>query len=132
MELYDRKLYTEKLLEYVTKGLIIALTGQRRVGKSCIMRLIVSKLGDNSNNNIIYINKEKDDFDSIVSNVEFGQYVKERLQPGKENYLFVDEVQNILAKKHLEDLERYKASDFGEDSDNSPDFASRAQEPQEG
>ena len=95
MELYDRKRYTEKLLDYVTKGLIIALTGQRRVGKSCIMRLIVSKLGDNSNNNIIYINKEKDDFDSIVSNVEFGQYVKERLQPGKENYLFVDEVQNI-------------------------------------
>ena len=95
MELHDRTRYTDKLLEYVTKGLIIALTGQRRVGKSCIIKLIINKLKDNPNNNIIYINKEKSDFDNIVSNVEFGEYVNAKLQENKENFLFVDEIQNI-------------------------------------
>ncbi len=95
MELHDRKQYTEKLLQYITKGLIIALTGQRRVGKSCIIKLIINILKDNPRNNVIYINKEKSDFDNIVSNVEFGKYVKNNLNSEKDNYLFVDEVQNI-------------------------------------
>ncbi|MCR5453969.1 MAG: AAA family ATPase [Bacteroidales bacterium] len=95
MKLHDRKQYTDRLLQYVSKGLIIALTGQRRVGKSCVMRLIVNKLKENPQNNVIYINKEKSDFDYIVSNVEFGKYVKENIQSDKDNYLFVDEVQNI-------------------------------------
>ncbi|MBQ3619209.1 MAG: AAA family ATPase, partial [Bacteroidales bacterium] len=95
MELHDRPRYTDKLSEYLTKGLIIALTGQRRVGKSCIIKLIINKLKDNPNNNIIYINKEKSDFDNIVSNVEFGKYINAKLQKGKQNFLFVDEVQNI-------------------------------------
>lgn len=34
----------------------------------------------------------------------------------------VDEVQNILAKKHLEDLERYKGAGVDENSPNSTDF----------
>ena len=56
MELHDRTRYTDKLLEYVTKGLIIALTGQRRVGKSCIIKLVINRLKNNPKNNIIYIN----------------------------------------------------------------------------
>ena len=95
MELHDRTRYTDKLLEYVTKGLIIALTGQRRVGKSCIIKLVINRLKNNPKNNIIYINKEKSDFDSLVSNVEFGEYVNENIQEGKDNFLFVDEIQNI-------------------------------------
>nr|MCR5455092.1 ATP-binding protein [Bacteroidales bacterium] len=55
----------------------------------------VNKLKENPQNNVIYINKEKSDFDYIVSNVEFGNYVKENIQSDKDNYLFVDEVQNI-------------------------------------
>lgn len=41
------------------KGMVVALTGQRRVGKSCIMRCIYEKYAKDSHNNVIYIDMEK-------------------------------------------------------------------------
>lgn len=95
MEIINRPDYTEKVMRLFGKGLIIALTGQRRVGKSFIMKQIIKQLLGNESNNIIYVDKDDEQFGFIHSHLELTDYVEARLIIGKNNYLFVDEVQNI-------------------------------------
>lgn len=95
MNIINRPDYTDKVLRLFGKGLIIALTGQRRVGKSFIMKQVINQLSANDNNNIIYVDKEDELFHSISTHTELTQYVKEHLLTDKTNYLFIDEVQNI-------------------------------------
>ena len=93
MNIINRPDYTDKVLRLFGKGLIIALTGQRRVGKSFIMKQVINQLSANDNNNIIYVDKEDELFHSISTHTELTQYVKEHLLTDKTNYLFIDEVQ---------------------------------------
>lgn len=95
MEIINRPDYTEKVMRLFGKGLIIALTGQRRVGKSFIMKQIVNQLSGNESDNIIYVDKDDEQFSFIRSHLELTDYVEAHLASGKNNYLFVDEVQNI-------------------------------------
>lgn len=95
MKIINRPDYTEKVERLFGKGLIIALTGQRRVGKSFIMKQIINNLMPNVENNVIYIDKDDERFGFIKSHVELTDYVENHLVVGKNNYLFVDEVQNI-------------------------------------
>ena len=37
MKLINRPIYTERIRPFIGKGIIKVLTGQRRVGKSCIL-----------------------------------------------------------------------------------------------
>ena len=75
--------------------MVIAVTGQRRVGKSFVMKAVIEEKNRDDNANIIYINKERTEFDDIVTYKDLESYVKERLIEGKDNYLFIDEVQEI-------------------------------------
>ena len=60
MEIITRKKYIDKLLSFLNKGMILALTGQRRVGKSYILRDLAQIIEQTYPlANIIYINKEK-------------------------------------------------------------------------
>lgn len=93
--LLERAGYTQRIENMFGKGVVVALTGQRRVGKSCTMRNIMRKLQQDERNNIIYIDKERTEFDDIVSYKELTLYVNERLREDKQNYLFIDEVQEI-------------------------------------
>ena len=95
MNIINRPDYTDKVLRLFGKGLIIALTGQRRVGKSFIMKQVINQLSANDHNNIIYVDKEDELFHSISTHTELTQYVKEHLLTDKTNYLSIDEVQNI-------------------------------------
>ena len=95
MEIINRPDYTEKVMRLFGKGLIIALTGQRRVGKSFIMKQIIKQLSGNESDNIIYVDKDDEQFSFIRSHLELTDYVEAHLVSGKNNYLFVDEVQNI-------------------------------------
>lgn len=96
MKLINRPQYTDKIRPSISKGLIIVLTGQRRVGKSCILQQLIQETGSKQQNNIIYINKEKTEFDFIKSHKELTLYVNEHLDHTKENYLFIDEIQEII------------------------------------
>ena len=96
MKLINRPQYTDKIRPSIGKGLIIVLTGQRRVGKSCILQQLIQETGSKQQNNIIYINKEKAEFDFIKSHKELTLYVNEHLNHTKENYLFIDEIQEII------------------------------------
>lgn len=95
MEIINRPDYTEKVMRLFGKGLIIALTGQRRVGKSFIMKQIINQLVGNESDNVIYVDKDDEQFGFIRSHLELTDYVETHLVSGKHNYLFVDEVQNI-------------------------------------
>lgn len=95
MNIINRPDYTSKVLRLFGKGLIIALTGQRRVGKSFIMKQVISLLSHDENNNIIYIDKEDEQFGHITTHTELTEYVESQLLSAKDNYLFIDEVQNI-------------------------------------
>lgn len=95
MNIINRPDYTDKVLRLFGKGLIIALTGQRRVGKSFIMKQVINLLSTDESNNIIYVDKEDEKFSSIITHTELTRYVEEHLLKDKTNYLFIDEVQNI-------------------------------------
>lgn len=96
MRIIERQQYIEHILRYIGKGMIIALTGQRRVGKSYIIRQLVSEIESKSPDaNIIYINKEKTKFDNIRNSDDLSRYLDGKLIDGSENYLLIDEVQDI-------------------------------------
>lgn len=102
MEIISREKYIESIKRYIGKGLIIALTGQRRVGKSYILRQLSQEIAlSDPNSNIIYINKEKKKFDSITNSEALWEYLDGKLPEGKNNYLFIDEVQDIVGFEHV-------------------------------
>ncbi|MDE6269850.1 MAG: ATP-binding protein, partial [Muribaculaceae bacterium] len=96
MEIISRKTYIDHILKFLNKGMMIALTGQRRVGKSYILRELAEKIQQlNPEANIIYINKEKKKFDSIKTDADLSDYLADKLKDGADNYLLIDEVQDI-------------------------------------
>ena len=49
-----------------------------------------------NNANIIYVNKELEEFNSIKNDIDLFDYLKDKLLTGKQNYLFIDEIQDII------------------------------------
>ncbi|MDE7387014.1 MAG: ATP-binding protein [Muribaculaceae bacterium] len=96
MKIITRQQYIEHIRRFIGKGMIIALTGQRRVGKSYILRQLATVIEtDNPKANIIYINKEKTKYSDIRTAEDLSQYLEGKLVEGKDNYLLIDEVQDI-------------------------------------
>lgn len=90
-----RQHYLDKILKYLGKEMIIVLTGQRRVGKSCLLKQFYQEKINESGANIIYIDKEKREFDSIRNYQDLNDYIESRFQKDKHNYILVDEIQDI-------------------------------------
>ena len=81
--------------------MIIALTGQRRVGKSYILRDLANLINESYQDaNIIYINKEKKKYDNLKSHIELDIYLRDKIKEDKSNYLLIDEVQDIEGFEH--------------------------------
>ena len=57
-KLLERIGYSERIERMFGRGMMIALTVQRRVGKSCVMRRILDHIAENEENHVIYIDKE--------------------------------------------------------------------------
>ena len=62
-----RQYYLDKIKPFLGKGIVKAITGLRRVGKSVFVRQLIELLGENGvqQSNIIYIDKESLEFDFI-------------------------------------------------------------------
>lgn len=95
-----REHYTKNIFNYINNKLIKVLVGQRRSGKSYILRQIAHQLITTGVNpkNIFYINKEFIDFDFVGNYKDLEQLVKLykiQLKPKGKIYLFIDEIQNI-------------------------------------
>ncbi len=56
---------------------------------------IYNHIAENEENHVIYIDKEKTSFDMIANYQDLEAYVAANIVEGKENYLFIDEVQEI-------------------------------------
>lgn len=103
---YYRKDYTDKILAYTGSKLVKVLVGQRRTGKSYILRQIAHKLieGGVDPRNIFYVNKEFTDFDFISGYKDLEVLLnlyREKLKPEGKVWLFIDEVQNISGWEHF-------------------------------
>ena len=94
MELVSRPNYYSKVEKFLGKGILIVLTGQRRVGKSYVMRELVQRK-QTEDANVIYIDKEKTAFDFIANYKDLVAYIDEQRKPKKHTYILIDEVQEI-------------------------------------
>lgn len=97
---FKRHEYTDKLSGYIGSRLIKVLVGQRRTGKSYILRQIAKQLIDSGINphNTLFINREFADFDFLKTYKELDKLIKlykETLQPKGRVYIFIDEIQLI-------------------------------------
>ncbi|TGX80162.1 ATP-binding protein [Palleniella muris] len=96
MQVIERPYYSTLIKPFIGKNIIKVLTGQRRVGKSCILRQLQQFVASvNPATNIIYINKELEEFATIRNHNDFTAYVSLQLKTGVPNSLFVDEIQDI-------------------------------------
>lgn len=103
---FYRASYTNKIFTYTGNRLVKVLIGQRRTGKSYILRQLINKLIDNGINreNILYVNKEYTDFDFICDYTaldNFVKFYKKQLNVSGKVYLFIDEIQNIAGWEHF-------------------------------
>lgn len=97
---YLRTSYTDAILDYSNNKLIKVVVGQRRAGKSYILRQIANELiiSGVDPNNIFYLNKEFIDFDFVSHYKDLDWLVKrykEEIKPQGKIYLLIDEIQNI-------------------------------------
>lgn len=90
-----RQTYLNMIDKYLGKDTIIIITGQRRVGKSSILRLFKHKVDSLENTNVIYIDKEKKEFDTIRTYHDLNSYIDKHRDTSKLNYILVDEIQEI-------------------------------------
>lgn len=95
MGITRRQTYIDKIEKYLGKETIIVLVGQRRVGKSCILKMIRDDKMSDSDNNVIYIDKEKWQYDAIETYRNLNEHIEKHWDNAKHNYILIDEVQDI-------------------------------------
>ena len=96
MAIITRQSYLDHITSRLNRGMMIFLIGQRRVGKSYMLRqlrewIVVNRPGSA----IVYINKELQAFGDITNAEELYAYASPKLPESGENYLLIDEVQDI-------------------------------------
>jgi hypothetical protein len=102
----SRSYYLDKIDSFIGNNLVKVLVGQRRVGKSYLLRQIIKKLIDNNvpPKNILYINKEFTDFDFISDYLSLDVTInvyKNEIKPTGKIYILIDEVQSINGWERL-------------------------------
>lgn len=95
-----RKSYTDKIGDFIGNRLVKVLVGQRRSGKSYILRQVVAGLISSGVNpsNLLYINKEFIEFDFLTDYTDLENLYclyRDTIKPEGRVYLFIDEIQNI-------------------------------------
>lgn len=95
MKTIIRQSYLDKVEKYLGKETIVVLVGQRRVGKSYLLRQLLDLKTKDSGNHVIYIDKENRQFDFIKTYQDLNAYIDEHIDKNKHNYILIDEVQDI-------------------------------------
>ena len=91
-----RTKYAEQLRQYKNKAIVKVLTGQRRVGKSILLKQFINEIQQTEHEaNIIYLNKEDIRFASVQTSADLHQYVLDNSKENTVNYVFIDEIQEI-------------------------------------
>lgn len=95
-QLYQRRVYLNKLIAFQDTEPVKIITGIRRCGKSSLLKLMIKHLLEQgkTHEQIIFMNFESMQF-SNMSVRELYEYVKASLPQDKKAYLFFDEIQRI-------------------------------------
>ena len=109
MQIITRKRYASLIDSWIRREQIIVLVGQRRVGKSYVMKDFVRRHQQEPDANIIYIDKEKIAFKFIKTNNDLDEYIAKHFVAGKHNYILIDEVQDIDGWEHT--VRSYRTED---------------------
>ena len=93
----ERKEYLEQLEFWKNKDIIKVITGIRRCGKSTLLKLYQERLISQEimSDQIISINFEDMDFENLLDYRELYKYIKDRMIPDKDMYIFLDEIQKV-------------------------------------
>lgn len=111
---YSRDFYLNKIVKYIQNSLIKVIVGQRRTGKSYLLRQIANHIIQSgvSPKNVFYLNKEFIEFDEIRDYKDLDKLIKfyvDKIKPKGKVYLFIDEIQNI---EHWEKLVNSYSQNF--------------------
>lgn len=94
MKLIERTAYLSEMMELADTPDIKVITGVRRSGKSKLMEALAQKISKQQPGaNIIRINYNLTDFESLMDYRALESYVEDHYAPERQNYLFIDEVQ---------------------------------------
>lgn len=103
---FSRSFYKDKIAQYIGNKLVKVLVGQRRAGKSYILRQIAADLISKGvkKENTLYINKEYMELLTLKEAHELEQLYnayRKVLKPSGKVYIFIDEVQYIKEWEHF-------------------------------
>ncbi|GHV22500.1 ATPase [Spirochaetia bacterium] len=102
--LIERKPYMQNLRDFKDEHIIKVISGVRRCGKSTLLEMFADELRQTvSEEQIQFYNFEDLDVLSIGDYKQVYDYIKVKIIPGKMNYIFLDEVQNIKTFERLVD-----------------------------
>lgn len=94
MKLIERKFYLQQLIDVMNAPDIKVITGIRRSGKSKLLDTFVNYVQKQSeNNNIVRIKLNLKEFETLKNADALYKHINARYIDGKENFLFIDEVQ---------------------------------------
>ena len=95
-QLYQRRVYLNKLIAFQDTEPVKIITGIRRCGKSSLLKLMIKHLLEQgkTHEQIIFMNFESMQFSNMSVRALY-EYVKARLPQDKKAYLFFDEIQRI-------------------------------------
>lgn len=97
----ERSWYLERILPYMGNRVIKVVTGQRRAGKSWLMRQVITSMLERhimEPRQILYVNKEFYGYRFLQTPDDlmdlYDTYCRE-INPDKKSYVFLDEVHNV-------------------------------------
>lgn len=93
----QRKEYLNLLKKWKDEQVIKVITGIRRCGKSTLLALFQDDLRAHgiADDQIISINFEELEYEELLDYRALYAYIKERLHPEKQTYVFLDEIQQV-------------------------------------
>lgn len=96
MELINREKYLTFLKQIKNKPVIKVISGVRRSGKSTLFDLLRQAiLAEDAQSNIISVNFDQLEYEELCDYKKLHQYVMDRIDKKRKNYIFLDEIQNV-------------------------------------
>ena len=97
--MYTRNIYLNKIKKFIDKPVIKIITGMRRVGKSCFLKLIMDELRQKgvTDDQIIYLHFDSLEFDNLKNHTALNDYILKKSDEiiNSKIYLFIDEIQEV-------------------------------------
>lgn len=93
----QRREYIDQLIQWKDEKVIKIITGLRRCGKSTLLQMYREHLEASGilPQQIVFINFEDIEYESLLDYKKLYQYICDRLIPDKMNYIFLDEIQAV-------------------------------------